>query len=247
MPPAVSAGSAEQLGRDDPRRDCVDPDTERAAVDGCPSCQPDDGVLARRDTGRGRRRRGSAQSEAVVTIAPPTLWACELSERRAQSEEDPSHVHREHAVEILRRHVRKLDQLARDSGVEVVEIDSAEALECVGQYPRPPPPWRRPRQSRRGTAESSATRPARPASASTTATEAPSAARRRAVASPMPLPPPVTTATFPAALHSALRRPRPFELFGEDRHATAWCGCRSRGELEYLHDFARPSPRSRAR
>src|SRR5574341_199655 len=62
-----------------------------------------------------------------------------------------------------------------------------------------------------------ATPSARPPSTSTTATVAPSAASRRAVASPSPCPAPVTSATFPVNppaitdLHSGIpdARPRP--------------------------------------
>ena len=144
--------------------------------------------------------------EAVVDDRAAAALDRVLPERGTQPEEDAAEVDREHAVELLRRHLGKRRDRAGEARVEVVQVDPAEPLDGSGQVPvdvlldgdvgldRERLAGKRRRDLRRLPS----------AFASTTTTCAPSRARRCAVAAPIPLPPPVTTATLPASPSSAI-------------------------------------------
>ena len=194
--PMRSAVCCVIAGRDEPRRDAVDVDVERAELDRERLRHPlQPGLRGRvvRLAAVAERRRRRDQHHLPALLLDHVLL------RRAHGVERALQVRVDDGVPVvvahLEEHVVADDPGARDEDVERAAV----------RRPPPRPPPRRPRASsrrsgRRGRRSPVAVSCAAASSKSATTTVAPSAASRCAVAAPMPFAPPVTSAVFPANL-----------------------------------------------
>ncbi len=125
---------AEQVRRDDARGDRVDANADRPPEHRGRTGQADDRVLARvvgdqiRAPTEGADRRGR-HDRALA------LLRCELTEGLADPEEDPADVDADDPIEVRYARLRERRLLACDPGVEVVQVDAAEALDRSAHVP----------------------------------------------------------------------------------------------------------------